>query len=103
QGRLHPRTWPSAHEGFRILRGLAHCVSQLHNHTNCVHGDVKPENIILARHPERAVLIDFGSAWTAERTARRVAGDGHTEPYAAPEQHRGDVAVDFRADQFAVS
>jgi len=103
QGRDHPHLWPSAYEAFRILRGLAHGISQLHRHANCVHGDVKPENVILAPQPQRAVLIDFGSAWTAERTIGRVAGDGHTDAYAAPELHRGQAFVDFRADQFSVS
>src|SRR5262249_5008154 len=96
QGRSQPRVWPSPHESFRILRGLAHGVSQLHNRANCVHGDIKPENIILAKQPERAVLVDFGSAWNAERTVQRAVGDGQTNPYAAPEQQRDAASVDFR-------
>jgi serine/threonine protein kinase len=49
------------------------------------------------------MLVDFGSAWTLERTAARVSGDGLTACYASPEQHRGAAFVDFRSDQFSAA
>ena len=75
-----------------------------------VHGDIKPENLILAREPNRLVMIDFGAAWMAERTTRRDPGDGSSRYYPAPEQlddpQRSDVdalLVDARSDQFSAT
>jgi serine/threonine-protein kinase len=66
-----------------------------------VHRDVKPGNILWS--PERgAVLIDLGFAVP-------VAGGGHdgettagTVHYIAPEQARGQVGLDVRADIYAL-
>ena len=68
-----------------------------------VHGDLKPENLILCRESNRLVMIDFGSAWTVEATAKKGSGDGLTDPYASPEQLNGKRAVDFRSDMFSAS
>ena len=53
---------PSPYEAMRLYRGLAHGLTQLHRRSNVLHGDIKPENLILAGHPNRLVMIDFGSA-----------------------------------------
>lgn len=100
--RKKPRLWPSAFEAFQLYRRLSHGLCQLH-HANCVHGDIKPANLVLARQPNRVVLIDFGSAWTVERTMKRTEGDGRTDGYASPEQHRAEAVVDFRSDQFSAA
>lgn len=98
-----PRSWPSAIEAFKLFRGLAHGLSQLHNHRNIVHGDIKPENLVLAREPNRLVIVDFGSAWTVERSVGRGPGDGRTDEFAAPEQFQEAGLVDFRSDMFSAS
>jgi len=95
--------WPGTVETFNLFRRLAHALRSLHQHSNMVHGDLKPENLILCREPNRLVMIDFGSAWTVENTARRQPGDGQTDPYASPEQHSGRPQVDFRSDMFSAS
>jgi serine/threonine protein kinase len=94
---------PSANEAFRLAHGLAHGLAQLHRRHAIVHGDIKPANLILARNPTRLVMIDFGSAWGIERTARRDEGDGLSRAYAAPELQSGAHAADFRSDQFSAS
>ena len=62
-----------------------------------VHGDVKPENLIV--ESDRAVLSDFGvaSPFDARRGRRMVAGTPH---YIAPEILRGEVGGP-RADIYA--
>jgi len=94
---------PSPTEAFRLGRGLAHGLAQLHRRHTVGHGDIKPANLILARNPSRLVIIDFGSAWTIERTSRRSKGDGRTPAYAAPELQTGARLPDFRSDQFYAS
>jgi hypothetical protein len=101
QARRQGRGWPAPLQAFQAYRHLAHALGQLHNVTLCVHGDLKPAHLVLVR--ERMVLVDFGSAWTQERTAARVAGDGFTACYASPEQHRGAAVVDFRSDHFSAA
>jgi serine/threonine protein kinase len=103
RARTRPRLWPSPFQAFMLFRRLAHGVSLLHHHANCIHGDLKPENLIVASQPSRVVLIDLGSAWTAERTASRANGDGRTDGYASPEQVRGEIFIDARSDQFSAS
>jgi len=93
----------SVFEAFRLFKGLSHGVSQLSYRKNIVHGDIKPENLVVCREPKlHLVMIDFGSAWTVERTATRRPEDGETDRYAAPELRRGERFVDFRSDQFSV-
>lgn len=90
-------------EALRLFRGLAHGISQLDSRKNIVHGDLKPQNLILAREPDRLVMIDFGSAWGVARTVERPPGDGTDAHYGAPELQRGERWGDFRSDQFSVS
>lgn len=101
--RRHDRKRPGAYQAFRLFRGLAHGLSQLHQRCQIRHGDIKPENLILARDRGRLIPIDFGSAWTAERTTTRDHGDGISPAYSAPELQMQEGLVDFRADQFSAS
>jgi len=101
--RSGDRKWPSPLETMKLYRGLAHGLSQMHRHHRILHADIKPEKLVLAREPNRLVMIDFGTAWMAERTTRRDPGDGKSRYYPAPEILRNDVAVDARADQFSAT
>jgi len=94
---------PSASEATRMISRLAHGLAQFHRRQLVVHGDIKPANLIVASAPYHLTLVDFGSAWPVERTAKRVSGDGVTAPYAAPEQLADSGLVDWRADLFALS
>ena len=100
--RERKQTRPSTREMVRLVTKLAHGLSYLHVKANVVHGDVKPANIVLEKDPSRLVLIDFGSAWPAERSRKKSPGDGASAPYAAPELF-GEGSVDFRADIFSLS
>ena len=88
---------------MKLYRGLAHGLSQMHRHRRVVHGDIKPGNLVLSREPNRLVMIDFGNAWTMERTVRRGPGEGVSRFYPAPEQLQEDVAIDARSDQFSAT
>ncbi|MFM9963585.1 MAG: protein kinase domain-containing protein [Planctomycetaceae bacterium] len=99
--RSGQRPRPGTVIAVQRMRGLAHALAKMHRKFRVVHGDLKPENLIVANDSGRFVLIDYGSAWTAERTRQRSDGDGSHPAYAAPERHLGRVA-DYRSDQFSL-
>jgi len=99
-GRLPPI---SPREAVRLVKGLAHGLDWLHAHAGVIHADLKPANLILNRNARRLVLVDYGSAWPVEITARRTIGDGLTASYAAPELQGATGVVNGRVDQFAAS
>ena len=90
-------------QAVRLVNGLAHAVCHLQRHLQVAHGDIQPANVIVTSHPSRLQLIDFGSAWTIDRTTRRTEGDGHHRCYAAPETQTGLTPVTLAGDQFSVS
>jgi tRNA A-37 threonylcarbamoyl transferase component Bud32 len=83
-----------------VLAQLADALAEIHKR-GIVHGDVKPENVILSDEVEgRPVLVDFGCA-TLGRQHRRFGAATFTPAYAAPEQKRfGRVGP--TADVFAL-
>ncbi len=93
----------SPYEAVRLVNRLAQELWSLHSYAQIIHGDVKPDNLILTRKRSFLVPIDFGSAWFVERTAFRDEGDGVSPFYAAPELQNGEAGVNFRTDQFSAS
>ncbi|QDV83791.1 serine/threonine protein kinase [Planctomycetes bacterium TBK1r] len=91
----------AAPEAVRLVKGVAHALRHLHRNKQIIHGDIKPANLILTKRTS-LVLIDYGNAWTIERTTQRDEGDGMSGVYSAPEFLRGDAHVNFRADCFSL-
>lgn len=81
---------------------VADALDGLHRQ-GCVHLDIKPSNILMARGDGRAVLVDFGLAHHAalpDLMAEEFRLPYGTAPYMAPEQAegvRGDPASDIFA------
>jgi serine/threonine protein kinase len=88
---------------IRLMQGLAAAITRLHHKLQISHGDVQPSNVVVTSHPSRLILIDFGSAWTTQRSAIREEGDGHQLAYAAPELQTPGAIAGFAADQFSAS
>jgi serine/threonine-protein kinase len=87
----------------QVARGLSHA-----HGLGIVHRDLKPENVMLASHADGSLfvkLLDFGVAGLRgddlERMTLSDTAIG-TASYMAPEQARGDRAVDARTDVYAL-
>lgn len=64
----------------RVLNGL----SYMHNFGRVVHGDLKPQNIIVQPTEHMAVLVDFGLAMKNPTSNSRSIG--YTDVFSPPEQ-----------------
>lgn len=95
--------WPiSVWEAVRRMKGLAHSIATIHDHCLVIHGDIKPDNLILPSDAGTLVPIDFGSSWQIEKTASRKVGDGCNPFYSSPELFLGSKPVSDLSDQFSM-
>jgi hypothetical protein len=88
-------------EVVRHLREVAWALAYAHAR-GVIHRDVKPENIMIERGTNRALVTDFGIA-RSER-APGLTSEGHvlgTAHYMSPEQIQG-TALDGRSDLYAL-
>ena len=84
---------------IQVARALEHAHAQ-----GLIHRDVKPKNIMMAPGGI-AKLADMGLARVAsdQEAAQAEAGRAYGTPYyISPEQVRGDVGTDFRADIYSL-
>lgn len=72
-------------EAVRIAADVLRALAFAHEH-NCLHRDVKPDNVLLgAGDPATVLLSDFGIARLAQETTVKVTGALGTPEYMAPE------------------
>lgn len=93
----------SEREALRIGISVAQALQHAHA-AGFIHRDVKPKNIMIS-HDETVKLADMGLARAvSDRAAAEAeAGKAYGTPYyISPEQIRGEVDVDFRADIYSL-
>jgi len=105
----HGRLDPSI--AAEIVKQLLKALNAAHA-VGVVHRDLKPDNIFLTRDPSapgglRVKVLDFGIAkLVGEQLTRKTKTKGGailgTPAYMSPEQCKGGVEVDARADLYAV-
>jgi serine/threonine-protein kinase len=90
-------------EALRIILQMARALQHAHSQ-GLIHRDVKPKNIMIT--PEGvAKLADMGLARAVSdaESAQAEAGRAFGTPYyISPEQIRGELSVDFRADIYSL-
>jgi eukaryotic-like serine/threonine-protein kinase len=90
-------------EALDITIQIAEALAHAHKR-GLIHRDVKPKNIILTSQGV-AKLTDLGLARDTDdkEAAESEAGKAYGTPYyISPEQIRGDVDIDFRADVYSL-
>ncbi len=93
----------SEDEALRLIIQIARALEHAHGQ-GLVHRDVKPKNIMITKQGQ-AKLADMGLAREAAdaRAAQAEAGRAYGTPYyISPEQIRGEMDIDFRADIYAL-
>lgn len=73
-----------------ITERVLNVLKYLHMH-GVVHGDMKPQNIIVQAQTHTVVLVDYGLA--AVKPTRASSAKGYTPYFAAPEQLGGGVLL----------
>lgn len=99
--RVRDRGPLPAADVVRHLREVAWALAYAHAR-GVIHRDVKPENIMIERGTNRALVTDFGIA-RSERAAG-LTSEGHvvgTAHFMSPEQIQG-AAIDGRSDLYAL-
>jgi serine/threonine-protein kinase len=84
---------------IQVARALAHAHAK-----GLIHRDVKPKNIMITRDGT-VKLADMGLARARDdkQTAAQEAGRAYGTPYyISPEQIRGELDIDFRADVYSL-
>ena len=90
-------------EAVRIILGAARALEHAHAR-GFIHRDVKPKNIMLTKDGE-VKLADMGLAREVSdyKVAESEAGRAYGTPYyISPEQIRGEINIDFRADIYSL-
>ncbi len=96
---------PSLEVGLDIARQLASGMAHVHAR-GMLHRDLKPANVRVSEPPVRVKILDFGLARQFGAGAETaVTGHGQflgTPRYVSPEQARGELHIDPRADVFSL-
>jgi serine/threonine protein kinase len=86
-------------ERLGVFLRVCETVAFAHAH-GVIHRDLKPENVMVGEFGE-VLVLDWGIARELQHAEGKLQISG-TPDYMAPEQLRGDAAVDHRADVFAL-
>jgi serine/threonine protein kinase len=82
-----------------ITQRILNALSYIHRH-GVVHGDLKPQNIIVQPTTHAAVLVDFGLA--AIKPTRATKNKGYTELFSPPEQLSEDAPLIPETDFYSL-
>lgn len=85
-----------ARERTKIIHQIAEALIYLHEH-QIIHGDLKPDNIMITSTGHNVKLIDLGFAYSPYYKAISCG----SKKFSAPEQFSEPEAVDIRSDIYA--
>jgi serine/threonine-protein kinase len=88
-------------EAARLVLDLASAVHAAHR-TGVVHGDLKPENVLVTPETRRVMLADFGLATSLAQSSATGSTPVGTIAYMAPEQWRDRLAPSESSDVYGL-
>lgn len=89
----------NAQEIFPILEEICNAINYIHK-KGIIHKDIKTTNILVTHNGNHAKLIDFGLSDASNYAILKEAAGSY--PYASPEQKNSRIAIDNRADIYAL-
>ena len=98
---LHEAGGLSPADAAKIMEDLARAVEAAHR-TGVIHGDVKPENVLITPDTRRVMLADFGLATSLAGGAAPGDTPIGTVEYMAPEQWRDRLAPSEASDVYGL-
>lgn len=93
----------SEQEALDVMIQMSDALAHSHKR-GLIHRDVKPKNILLTKdHVAKLTDLGLARAMDDKAAAETEAGKAYGTPYyISPEQIRGDVDIDFRADIYSL-
>jgi hypothetical protein len=98
---LHDEPGLPPAEAARLVEDLGSAVHAAHR-TGVVHGDLKPENVLVTPETRRVMLADFGLATSLAQSAASGSTPVGTVAYMAPEQWRDRLAPSESSDVYGL-
>lgn len=92
------KTKPRSSVREKLARQLLQAMAYYHG-LQIVHRDLKPDNILISRNGNNVKIIDFGLG--DSDTSAILKQPAGSPKYMAPEQTKGDVKIDARADLYS--
>ena len=89
-------------DSARLVQEVAWALGYAHGR-GVIHRDIKPDNILIEKGSERALVSDFGIARVT--SAATLSGQGEvmgTLRYMSPEQASGELSIDGRSDLYSL-
>jgi len=91
----------AADEAARLAEDLSRAVHAAHR-TGVIHGDLKPENVLLTPESRRVMLADFGIATSLVHSSATGSTPIGTVAYMAPEQWRDRLPPNEASDVYTL-